>query len=151
MTVLVRSFFAFPFLVPTHCLTTRPTLPFLPSPTLPKMLDAWNWEQLTHPSKFKWIVGITPFSDLTIVFGGMIAYLVVIFSLQVQCACFVCLHICVIYFHLLFVYYTFIILIIVVMDEKQKTVRRPHSYQNPQRYSLCVVFGNVCWHGGPSI
>jgi len=46
------------------------------------MMDTWNWADLTHPSKFRWIAGVTPFSDLSIVFGGMITYLVVIFSLQ---------------------------------------------------------------------
>jgi len=45
-------------------------------------MENWNWDHLARPDQFKWIVGVTPFSELTIVFGAMGAYLVVIFALQ---------------------------------------------------------------------
>jgi hypothetical protein len=48
------------------------------------LIKKWDWEQLTSISKFRWEVGVTPFSDLWVVFGFMAAYLIVIFGLQVS-------------------------------------------------------------------
>jgi fatty acid elongase 3 len=47
-----------------------------------ELIKNWDWEQLTSISKFRWEVGVTPFSDLWVVFGFMAAYLIVIFGLQ---------------------------------------------------------------------
>jgi len=47
-----------------------------------ELIKKWDWEQLTSISKFRWEVGVTPFSDLWVVFGFMAAYLFVIFGLQ---------------------------------------------------------------------
>lgn len=42
----------------------------------------WEWGQLTNASKFRWEEGVTPFSDVWIVWAFMAGYLVVIFGLQ---------------------------------------------------------------------
>jgi len=47
-----------------------------------KLVEKWDWEQLSSISKFRWEVGVTPFSNLWVVFGAMAVYLTVIFSLQ---------------------------------------------------------------------
>jgi hypothetical protein len=48
-----------------------------------KLIEKWDWDQLTSISKFRWEVGVTPFSDLWVVVGSAVAYLALIFSLQV--------------------------------------------------------------------
>jgi len=47
-----------------------------------ELIKNWDWEQLTNISKFRWEYGVTPFSDLWVVFSFMAAYLIVIFGLQ---------------------------------------------------------------------
>jgi len=47
-----------------------------------ELIKKWDWEQLTNIDKFEWKTGVTPFSDLWVVFGAMAAYLIVIFGLQ---------------------------------------------------------------------
>jgi hypothetical protein len=49
-----------------------------------ELVKKWDWEQLTDISKFEWQTGVTPFSDLWVVFGSMAAYLTVVFGLQVS-------------------------------------------------------------------
>lgn len=58
---------------------------FFGAPVKLPVVQKWDWNQLLRPDEFNWQVGITPFTELSIVFGGMVSYLVVIFVLQVCC------------------------------------------------------------------
>lgn len=42
----------------------------------------WEWEQLYNPYEFDWKYGVTPFSNIQLVFSAIAVYLVVVFSLQ---------------------------------------------------------------------
>lgn len=52
------------------------------SAAIMNMTKHWDWEQLYNIDKFRWQYGVTPFSELSIVWGSMAAYLVIIFGLQ---------------------------------------------------------------------